>query len=322
MSDDVTAQSDSAGRNKRWALLGLGVVGAGLLGLYLGQQTDVEQYPDDSASGGKGAETAPALPASAATQAAVEETIRGVVNASSESTVASRMTARILALPFSEGQSFSAGAVLARFDCSQISAQLKAAQAASAAYRKTYETNGELDEFEAVGKNEVAVSKANLGKADAEANAISAQLSDCEVRAPFSGKVVEQLAHRNDVAASGQPLLKIQSGGDVELELIVPSNWLNWLRPGATFAFKIDETGNTVRGTVRRLGAAVDPVSKTIKVTGLMTERNGLILAGMSGTASFDDARARPAGSAAAVPAPVPVANKPVVNKPADGKPR
>jgi hypothetical protein len=79
----------------------------------------------------------------------------------------------------------------------------------------------------------------------------------------------------------------------------VPSKWLTWLQPGAVFSFKIDETGNVIRGKVKRFGASVDPVSKTIRVTGLVTERNGLVLAGMSGTATFDDPRANVSGAKA-----------------------
>jgi RND family efflux transporter MFP subunit len=235
------------------------------------------------------AEAAPAkaeLPKAAKPETAV----RGIVQSKQEATIASRMTARIVAMPYGEGDAFPKGALLARFDCSQIQAQLNAAHAATAAYRKTYETNVELDQYEAVGKNEVAVSQANLGKADAEAKAVAAQLSDCAVYAPFSGKVVEEIAHAREVAASGQPLLKIQSGGNLEIELIVPSRWLTWLRPGAAFGFRIDETGQEITGVVTRLGASVDAVSKTIRVTGDITETSGLVLPGMSGSATFPDA--------------------------------
>jgi membrane fusion protein, multidrug efflux system len=226
--------------------------------------------------------------------------IRGVIKAKQESTVASKMTARITNMPFSKGESFRRGALLASFDCSTINAQLRAAQAATAAYQKTYDTNVELDQYEAVGKNEVAVSKANVGKAAAEANAVRAQLSDCAVYAPFGGTVVEQIAHRGEVAASGQPLLKIQSGGDLEVELIVPSNWLTWLRPGATFSFLIDETGATVTGAITQLGASVDPVSKTIRVTGSVGSSDALILPGMSGSAKFDNPGVAPVAASAA----------------------
>lgn len=213
---------------------------------------------------------------------------RGVVAAKNESTIASRVTARISALPFEEGRSFRRGALLAQFDCSAIRAELTAARAATTAYRKTYETNVELDTYEAVGKNEVQVSQANLGRAQAEANAIAAQLKDCAVYAPFSGTVVEAIANRGEVAASGQPLMRIQSGGQLEAELIVPSNWLTWLKPGAPFGFLIDETGATISGTVTRLGASVDPVSKTIRVTADINPGDALVLPGMSGTATFE----------------------------------
>lgn len=293
MDTQDAAETQQGGQEKlrKWGLVALAVVAAGSLGVWLGGQGAEEQWPDERNKVAEAAVTDATKPETA-TAAVEENLVRGIISPSSESTIASKMTARITAMPYGEGQSFAAGALLARFDCSQIQAELNAARAAAAAYRKTYDTNVELDQYEAVGKNEVAVSKANLGKAEAEANAVATQLSDCEVRAPFAGKVVEQLARAREIAASGQPLLKIQSGRDVELELIVPSKWLTWLQPGAAFSFKIDETGNVIRGKVKRFGASVDPVSKTIRVTGLVTERNGLVLAGMSGTATFDDPRA------------------------------
>ncbi|MDG6077730.1 efflux RND transporter periplasmic adaptor subunit [Erythrobacter litoralis] len=219
---------------------------------------------------------------------------RGVVAAANESTIASRVTARISAMPFEEGRSFRRGALLAKFDCSTIRAELTAARAATTAYRKTYETNVELDTYEAVGKNEVQVSHANLGRAQAEANAIAAQLNDCAVYAPFSGTVVEAVANPGEVAASGQPLMRIQSGGQLEAELIVPSNWLTWLKPGATFHFLIDETGATITGTAKRLGASVDPVSKTIRVTADIDPGDAMVLPGMSGTATFAQPDGKP----------------------------
>jgi membrane fusion protein, multidrug efflux system len=308
-SENAAEQRSGSGILKKWGPVALAALAAGGAGIWMGQQGPEPVWPDDKV---KAVETAAASETPSEPETPVEsDLVRGVINPSSESTIASKMTARIVAMPYGEGQSFPAGALLARFDCSQINAELNAARAATAAYRKTYDTNVELDQYEAVGKNEVAVSKANLGKAEAEANAVAAQLSDCEVRAPFAGKVVEQIARAREIAASGQPLLKIQSGREVELELIVPSKWLTWLEPGATFVFKIDETGNVIRGQVKRFGASVDPVSKTIRVTGVVTERNGLVLAGMSGTATFDDPRA----SGGAIADPAATAKKP------DGQP-
>lgn len=226
----------------------------------------------------------PAAPTAA--PEAPSSTAHGVVQSEQEAVIASRMTALITALPFDAGQSFASGQLLARFDCSQMQAQLAAADAASAAYQKTYDTNVELDRYKAIGTNEVGVSKANLGKAQAEAQAIRAATGQCAIFAPFAGKVVERIAHPHDVAASGQPLMRIQGAGELKVEMIVPSNWLTWLQPGAPFDFTLEETGQTVHGRITRLGAAVDPVSKTLRVTGALQTDQG-VLPGMSGAARF-----------------------------------
>ena len=284
-----TYETEEPGQNRTgWIIAGgllLALVVGG--GYYLASGADSAEWggSDVAVTQEEEAPVAAAEPAAEPEAQALEA--RGVIQASNEATLASRITARITSMPYKEGSSFGRGAVLARFDCSQMAAQLAAANAASAAYQKTYETNVELDQYEAIGTNEVAVSKANLGKAQAEAAAIRASLTDCTVRAPFAGSVVERIANPGEVAASGQPMLKIQSGGALEAELIVPSAWLTWIAPGQRFAFLIDETGEEITGTVKSLGASVDPVSKTIRVTGDVTPGGGLVLPGMSGTARF-----------------------------------
>jgi RND family efflux transporter MFP subunit len=227
---------------------------------------------------------APAVPA----PAAMTDEIRGVIQSRSEAVISSRITARVTAMPYRSGDSFGRGALLASFDCGNTRAQLSAANAAARAYRKTYDTNVELDAFKAVGTNEVEISQANFNKATAEANAISSQLGDCAIYAPFSGRVVEQMGHAHEVAASGQPLMKIQDSNDLEVQIMVPSNWLTRLKPGTPFSFKVDETGAVFEARVRRLGASVDPVSKTLRVIGGLNREGQTVLPGMSGTAKFD----------------------------------
>ncbi len=82
-------------------------------------------------------------------------------------------------------------------------------------------------------------------------------------------------------------LLSILDESRLESELILPSKALAWLRKGAHFELAVDETGRSYVGVMKELGANVDPVSRTIRVTGEFKKTPKDVLAGMSGTATF-----------------------------------
>jgi RND family efflux transporter MFP subunit len=293
MEDDKAPETGAASGSGRKVALGIGVVAVLGIVIAVASGGGSTQWSDEGvADATVETKAAPAPKATVEVKPAAQHdpasNIRGVVRSRLEATISSRITAKITSMPYREGQSFARGALLVAFDCATLKAQLNAANAATSAYRKTHETNVELDTFQAVGRNDVEISKANMDKAGAEAHAISAQMSDCVIHAPFAGVVVEQIGHAHEVAASGQPLMKIQNGGDLEVQLIVPSGWLTWLKPGVPFDFKLDETGETVKGRITQLGAAVDPVSKTLRIAGTLEAASRPVLPGMSGSARFD----------------------------------
>ncbi len=69
----------------------------------------------------------------------------------------------------------------------------------------------------------------------------------------------------------------------LEIEMIVPSRWLSWLKPGDDFKVQIEENGKTYPARVVRLGGRVDPVSQSIKVIGEIAQGAPELMAGMSG---------------------------------------
>lgn len=227
------------------------------------------------------------VPTPAATALPLASQVRGVVRAGAEATLTARLATRIVALPLQEGESFRRGAVLVQFDCERQQAELRAAQAALQVQRRNLEAQLELDKHGATGRTEVDMARAQSDKARADADALQTQLRDCSISAPFSGRVVERLARAHEGVAVSQPLLRIQDTGALELDLIVPSTWLAWLQPGVPFRFCIDETQATLDARVHRLGASVDPVSRTVKIVARFAGNAERVLPGMSGSASL-----------------------------------
>ena len=232
---------------------------------------------------------APAAPATVATPGSTAQgsTVRGVVRAGNVAVLSSRLSALITKMPFREGQSFRKGDLLVSFDCERQRAELQASMAAHRAHKKTHEVQQELVTHHAIGRMEVEVTRSQMDKAAAEVLALEAGLRECQVYAPYAGRVVESVAQVHEVAGQGQPLLRIQGLDDLELQLIVPSPWMSWLRGGTSFTFKIDETGESVTASVLRVGAAVDPVSQTVKIMAKLPAGRATVLPGMSGTADF-----------------------------------
>lgn len=216
-----------------------------------------------------------------------EDASRGVLRAEQEAVLASTLSARILSMPYREGDSFPADAVLVSFDCTRLAAELRAAEANAAAEARNAQVQKELLSMGATGRADADIAALKEEESQARAQAIRQQMKGCELQAPFAGQVVETLVRANETPAANEALLHIVSDGPLELHMIVPSRWLAWLEPGSRFEFVVDETGDHVQATVERIAAAVDPVSQTVKIISKVREVPDRVLPGMSGAANW-----------------------------------
>jgi membrane fusion protein (multidrug efflux system) len=213
---------------------------------------------------------------------------RGILRSLNESTIAVELAARVTAIPFRESERFVKGDVLIEFECDKHQADLKAALAEYRGHKITVDNSHNLQSLRAAGALDVALAEAQADKAAAAVEAANARVKECKIFAPYDGRIVDLLTHAHDMSAPNAPLMRIIDDRHLEIDLIVPSQMLRWLKEGAAFAFKIDETGVIVPAKVLRIGAAVDPVSQTVKLTGAMTATAIGVLPGMSGTADFE----------------------------------
>lgn len=223
-------------------------------------------------------------PASPPAKTAIErQEIRAQLLPRRYTTVAAEIGAKVNRLPVAEGGTFRAGQLLVGFDCSLQKAQLQKAQAELDGTELTYKSNQRLSELNSVGQLELDLSRSAVGKAKAERDASQAVLSKCGVSAPFSGRVAEQKVREQQYVQPGQALLDILDDSMLELEFLVPSNWLGWLRIGGKFQVNIDETGKSYPAKFIRIGARVDPVSQSVKVAAAIDGKFPELISGMSG---------------------------------------
>ncbi len=227
---------------------------------------------------------APAAVARAPARVALErQDIRAQLMPRRYTTIAAEIGAKVSGISVPEGGAFRAGQVLVTFDCSLQKAQLDKAQAELEGAEQTLQANLRLEQLNSVGQLELDLAKSGVNKAKAEVGANRAVLAKCQVAAPFAGRLAEQKVREQQYVQPGQPLLDILDDSVLELEFLVPSVWLRWLKVGGTFEVQIDETRKTYPAKFTRMGARVDPVSQSVKVAAAISGKFPELMAGMSG---------------------------------------
>jgi membrane fusion protein, multidrug efflux system len=216
-----------------------------------------------------------------------KEPIRGIIRAVDMALISTELTMRVARIAFMEGERFNKGDTLVEFDCRRPQAELAAAEAQHHEMKLTLDNNRVLQKAQAVGRHDFDVSLSRVVKAAAEAEALRVRLDQCRVVAPYNGRVLELSLHALETPQPGKPFIGIVADGNLEIDLVVPSQWVRWLAVDAPLTFLVDETGASHFARVKRIGAAVDPISQTIKIVATFDQQTSTVLSGMSGTAEF-----------------------------------
>lgn len=227
----------------------------------------------------------------------VAEPVPGVIAAEQSADLSVDFPGRVSKIYKRSGEAFKAGETLLSFDCRAQEAQLLGARANLKVRKLEYDNQRELSRMRAAGKLDVAVALAEQEGAAAQVAELEARISLCSIIAPYDGQIAQLDINQFENAVVNQPFMRIINRSSLELRLIVPSQWLSWLRSGSKFQFTLDETGLVLDAEVLRIGAEVDAVSHTVSVlgrlSGSLAERHPgeLVLPGMSGVAKFAGAQ-------------------------------
>ena len=222
------------------------------------------------------------------------DAVRGLIKPVQKATLSSQIAARITSMPFRPGDKFKKGDLLVNFDCAFYLADLASTEATYNSKKKIFENNKQLLALNAMSEIDVSISESDVEIAQAERRMRAIRVEQCKIRAPYTGRVIEVLANEHETVPADKELLSVLNDQELEIELIVPSNWLNWLKTGQAFSFHVDETGREFTANISKIGAVVDPVSQTVKLTGSFENDSDQVLAGMSGAARFSGSATEP----------------------------
>ena len=280
---------------QKWVAIAAGsvVLTLGASGLWAQKTVPTPARP--AASAPRTSQTIPASPAArpesvlapVANVPKTGESIRVLLTPERETTLSSPVAARIKQLNVSLGAAFSAGQMLASFDCDEPLARMNMAKAELGGAVETHEAKLRMQGLEQASDVEVALAASAVDKARAQEMLYQAQIKQCSVIAPWAGRVAKVHVRNYMGVTPGQPLVDLVKSGPLKLRLNVPSRVLASVKVGQMFEVSIDETGKAYQARVAAINSRVDPVSQTIELEADMTKLYSDLLPGMSGTANI-----------------------------------
>lgn len=214
--------------------------------------------------------------------------IRVQLKPTQEARINSPMSGQISDVSVHDGDSVKKGQSLITFKCDEQQSLMEQASARAERQQSLLAASEKLFTLESISETELKVNRAEFAEANAAHQLAKNHVKNCTIKAPFSGRVSYLAVKDYYSAQEGEYLIEIVGGDNLEVEMIVPSHWMRWLKAGTEFKVSIDETTQHYPSKITRLGGRVDPVTQTIKAYGLIKDNHPELLSGMSGYALFD----------------------------------
>ncbi len=204
------------------------------------------------------------------------ETVPATVRARQRATLVARVAGSVIALPFREGDSVSAGAVVARIEDRALRAALAAAGADRDAAEADRARSATLLSRGAATPREAEQANARAAAARAAAEAAREALGYAELRAPFAGRVAGRPANVGDVVMPGTPLVEIDGDGGLEIVATVDEDAVARLSPGEHVAVDVDGQSSPIEATIRAVAPAGDAVTHRAQVRADLPNTTGV----------------------------------------------
>lgn len=231
-----------------------------------------------------------AIPAGALTETvsrkeyARYESFAGTVRPVHESTVSSRLLARVIEMNAVAGQLVRQGDILARLDDSDLQSQLKqlaAAQSAAKAQaeqaRIDFERISKLREQRAASQAQfdaaetaVRSTTAGLERADQALREAEVRLDFATIRSPMDGTIIEKRAEVGDTVGPGRPILVLYDPAKMQMVASVRESLAAHLKTGQTVPTRLETLGYECDATISEIVPEADAATRsmTVKVTG------------------------------------------------------
>ena len=196
--------------------------------------------------------------------------------------ITAKVSNRIEAIRFTEGQRVRRGTVLVELDRAQTAAELAEAEANLGESRNQFNRGRDLAVTAALSRAQLDQLETSVKTAEARVAAARARLADTVIRAPFDGRTGFRRVSVGGLVSPGAVITTLDDTSIIKLEFTVPQSFLGDLAPGLAVEAKVDGLeGRVFNGKVATLSPRVDPVTRSLAVRAELPNPDGTLRPGM-----------------------------------------
>jgi membrane fusion protein, multidrug efflux system len=201
--------------------------------------------------------------------------------------IVSELNARVIELPFQEGQRVEAGALLARLDDHELAAEAQRTQAERKQAQANYERKKKLAADGAISPQELEDSETALQVSEAVAALAKARFEKTSIRAPFPGLAGVRRVSRGAYLREGTVITDLTRVDEMKVTFSAPERFARELKPGIEIELHAPAFPSEVfRGKLTVVDPVVDPETRTLRLVARIPNPGALLRPGMSADVS------------------------------------
>jgi membrane fusion protein (multidrug efflux system) len=212
----------------------------------------------------------------------VELEALGTAKANEAVDITAKVSNRVTAIRFREGQYVRSGDVLVELDAEETRADLAIAEAALGDSRSQVNRSRELFQTKSLSAQQMEQLESTLRANEARVASAKSRLNEQFIRAPFAGRVGLRNVSIGSLVNTGTVITTLDDISVMKLDFSVPETYLSMLSEGlAIEARSAAYPGQNFSGRVLSVGSRIDPVSRSIVVRAQLPNRDAKLKPGM-----------------------------------------
>lgn len=183
---------------------------------------------------------------------------------------------RVLTWAVPLGARVRVGQVLVQLDTAIVRATYDAALAQYLIAQTNYEKQKKVFEEQGISELQLKTLQYQRDAARAQMDMAKARLERTRIKSPISGMLNARLVEAGEMSAPGLPIANVVNTDRLKVEAGIPERYANSFRVGDRVSFSVDAMpGETFGGSIRFVGAAVNPDNRSIPVEVDVTGHGG-----------------------------------------------